>query len=359
MENLKEIMMIITEGCNLACSYCFENHKSNKKMTFDVAKKIIDYEMQLDDGSTEYRFTMFGGEPTLEFALIKQIHAYIADNIQKWNKKIMMFIDTNGTLLTEEMKNWLRLNKQTVYCGLSLDGTKEMHDINRSNSFDNIDLEFYKECWPKQTVKMTVSAQTLHKLAEGVIYIHELGYECGCTFAYGIEWNQEMLSELKEQLRILEEYYLEHKDINLCQILNIDLTGILLKPEKKYKRCSSGKYVKAYDTEGNLYPCHTFSPVALGEEAEKFINYTLPVEDIVENEKCVNCRYHILCPTCYGANYIYSGDVGKRNDKLCELFELCIQTSARIQFNRIKEKEVDALDQKDYLLLSAIDKIFN
>ena len=147
-----------------------------------------------------------------EFETIREIYNYIESGMPGWKKKAIIFVNTNGTLLDEEKKEWLRVRKEHIYCGLSLDGTREMHNRNRSNSFDQIDLEFFKECWPEQNVKMTVSKETLPQLAEGVMFVHEKGFECGCTFAYGIEWSDALVGILQEQLYILVRYYAENPD---------------------------------------------------------------------------------------------------------------------------------------------------
>lgn len=359
MSTLKEVMLILTESCNLSCTYCFEHYKSNKRMSFETAKKIIDMEMEMNDGTDECRFTMFGGEPFLEFEMIKRIYDYIEAHMSRWNKKVIMFVNTNGTLTDDKAKKWLRARKKHIYCGISLDGTREMHNLNRSDSFDKIDLDFYKECWPEQTVKMTVSKETLPQLAEGVMFIHEKGFECGCTFAYGIEWNEELIMVLKEQLEILIDYYTQNPEKNLCQILNIDLTGVLKRAESEFKRCGAGELMKAYDTEGKLYPCHSFSPVSLGEQAQEFVNYKLPASDIKEENKCIECVYHLICPTCYGVNYIYTGSISNRSKWLCEFFQLCVKASAIIQFRRLKEKKPDELTEYNYGTLLAINMLDN
>lgn len=115
MSKLKEVMLILTEGCNLTCSYCFEHCKTNKRMNFETAKQIIDAEMSLEDGTNECRFTMFGGEPFLEIELIKQIYNYIESNIQSWNRKVMIFVNTNGTLTDEKTKGWLSRNSENFH----------------------------------------------------------------------------------------------------------------------------------------------------------------------------------------------------------------------------------------------------
>lgn len=357
MRKKKEIVLILTENCNLNCLYCFEHHKTHRRMCLDTAKNIIDMEMATDDGTDECQLTMFGGEPLLEFELIKEIYNYVKKRMAEWKKKVIIFINTNGTLATPEVKEWLKDRKEHIYCGISLDGTRKMHNINRSNSFDKIDLEFYKKYWPQQAVKMTLSRETLPYLAEGVIYIHEKGFECGCTFAYGIEWNDELIGLLKKQLDILVEYYTEHPTFKLCQILNIDLAAINNKRKKAFKWCGAGETVKAYDTKGKLYPCHSFSPVALGELAVQFMNYKMPEDDINEAEMCLDCIYYPVCPTCYGVNYMYTGSITGRSRWLCAFYKLCVEASAIIQLRRLAIKKSDELSQHDYGTLLAIQAI--
>ncbi len=64
--------------------------------------------------------------------------------------KYHIFIPTNGTLFTPAIKDWLIKRKQRITVGLSLDGTKRMHDTNRSKSFDSIDLQFFLLHYPQQ-----------------------------------------------------------------------------------------------------------------------------------------------------------------------------------------------------------------
>ena len=119
----KIITLTLTQKCNLSCVYCYENHKSSKMMRLETAKKIVDKELLLNDGYEEIEFDFFGGEPFLNFSLIKEITDYIIHYVT--NKKVLIFIVTNGTLLNDEIKQWLIENKKYVICGLSLDGTKK------------------------------------------------------------------------------------------------------------------------------------------------------------------------------------------------------------------------------------------
>lgn len=151
-KNTIDVLMVLTERCNLNCRYCYENYKSNNKMSFEVAKMIIDNELSMVKGTDKkIIFQLFGGEPSLEWELIKRIYEY---TVAKANSNFEgFFMITNGTTLDEEKKRWLFERKDTFTCGLSLDGTKEVQDINRSNSYDLIDFDFFFENMDKSKGK--------------------------------------------------------------------------------------------------------------------------------------------------------------------------------------------------------------
>ena len=118
----RTITLTLTQSCNLSCSYCYENHKSTKKMSFEIAKHILDNEFSRISIDDTLEIDLFGGEPFLEFSLIRCIVEYVKATFQ--NNKYIFFIITNGTLLNDRIKSWLIENKDCVICGLSFDGTK-------------------------------------------------------------------------------------------------------------------------------------------------------------------------------------------------------------------------------------------
>ena len=118
--------------------------------------------------------------------MIKQITNYACQELNDFPHTI--FLTTNGTLVHGDVQKWLIDHKDCVICGLSLDGTREMHNTNRSNSFDSIDIDFFAENYPMQDIKMTISRETLPTMAEGVMYAHKRGFEVSCNLAYGIDW---------------------------------------------------------------------------------------------------------------------------------------------------------------------------
>ncbi len=133
----KHIMIILTEYCNLNCSYCFEHFKSMRHISYECAKKIVDTELE-DNKYSSYLIEFFDGETFIEFDLMQQLYEYIETK----GKNVTYFITPNGTLVHGNIQSWLYNRRNKFICSLSLDGNRAMHNINRDNSFDNIDLFF-------------------------------------------------------------------------------------------------------------------------------------------------------------------------------------------------------------------------
>ena len=194
MLNQKRIMLLITEGCNLRCRYCYEHQKNGKKMSFKTAKSILDNALQNASPKEPIVIEIFGGEAFINFHLIREIDDYLQQNYMHLNIKYET--TTNGTLVHGEIKDWLYQHKDNFFIALSLDGTKEMHDLNRrtvndSGSFDNLDIDFFARTWPSCPAKMTISEQTLPYLAEGIAYLDSRGFRCDATLSIGVDWDQE------------------------------------------------------------------------------------------------------------------------------------------------------------------------
>lgn len=99
----------MTENCNLQCTYCYEHFKSSKMMDFSLAKTIIENELSSDDDFEVIAFDFFGGEPFLAFETIKKLVEYFKG--KKFKKDFRFSASTNGTIMPNEIKNWLRENR--------------------------------------------------------------------------------------------------------------------------------------------------------------------------------------------------------------------------------------------------------
>ena len=322
----KSITLVLTHQCNLRCGYCYEKHKDNETMSLEMAKSILDYELTLDDGINDAEIDLFGGEPLLEFETIKALVEYAKQ--RTYPKGYIFFITTNGVLLDDERKAWFKENARYLQMGLSLDGTKEMHDRNRCNSFDSIDLDFFQTVYPAQSVKMTISNATLQNLAEGVIFCHETGFNVSCNLAYGIDWSSsENAALLEYQLMMLIEYYKEHPEITPCAMLDVNRLKYLSYSMNEFSRyCGAGYAMKAYDYDGQAYPCQHFLPISIGKEkalASLDIDFSEYVLDEAElTKECRDCVIRNLCPSCYGENFSATGNIHRRDKNMCHLFKI-------------------------------------
>jgi len=337
----KYVTLAITEYCNLACRYCYEHKKTTKIMDFKVAKEIIDREMDEDDEYSEVMFDFFGGEPFTEFSLIKQCFEYIMS--KKTSKKFLCFAVTNGTLITEEVKAWLRKNKDYFWCGLSYDGTKEMQDFNRSNSSKDIDLSFFYELWPEQPIKMTISEYTLPNMAEGIIFLHEQGFKVSANLAFGLDWSsEENAMILERELGKLIEYYLDNPQIEPSTILNRNIAEITSEKCANFRWCGAGVHMHTYNIDGILYPCHFFMPITLGtEKSEKARQLDFSPSLKLHNEKCEKCPILQICQICYGASYQQFGDRKSRDENLCYLNQIIVRANAYFQWKRIEKYGIE------------------
>lgn len=358
MEEIKRtIILTLTQNCNLSCTYCFEHNKSLKTMDYETAIQIIkdEYDSINQDEMLEVDF--FGGEPFLEFELIKAIVTYTENN--GMSDRILFFVDTNGTLLDDSKKDWLVEHRDDFVCGLSYDGNEWMQDVNRCGSSKLIDLEFFNEYYPFQTVKMTVSTETLPKLSDGIIYLEQKGFEVACNLAYGIDWeNEENSVYLQRELSKLIDYYLENPNIVPCSLLNKDITGVTLNKGVKRRFCGAKHNVVAYDVDGREYPCQLFMPLSVGKEkADKSQNLTF-FEDIVPDEmldeKCKKCVIKSICPTCYGSNYLQYDDIYMQDENYCRLQKIIMKAQAYFWGLKWKLKKLDMSKEEEHILLDSI-----
>lgn len=155
---LYQLILQVTQQCNLRCGYCaysgiyiHNREHSNKRMSYETAKKAIDFFIERTSEMEKIHISFYGGEPLLEFELIQKCVEYANNMVE--GKEVTFGITTNGTLLTDEVVDFLYKNNFQLM--ISLDGSKEEHDINRKfmsgeGSFDVImnHVKHIKEMYP-------------------------------------------------------------------------------------------------------------------------------------------------------------------------------------------------------------------
>lgn len=340
----KTVTLILTDACNLSCRYCYQGNREKRYMSFSTAERIIEHELMVEDGYEDVIISFFGGEPFMAFDTIQKCYDLIWN--KSWSKNRICFVTTNGTLVHGDIQKWLLERKDRIWCGLSLDGTREIHNRNRCNSFDSIDIDFFHKTWPTQSVKMTVSPETLPQLAEGVQFIHKLGFPVGNNLAYGVDWSDpNNLSILESQLYELIEFYLDNPSLQPCTMLSMNLSRLATTPKGEMPRwCGAGRHMKTYDVDGKLYPCHMFVP----EQNELLItdNIDFSNDALFCDGKCIDCVLRAICPTCYGSNLINNGALGKRDNYLCELTKIIAKAVGLLEYRKIQKYGLDSIGTK-------------
>lgn len=319
-KNRKVVVLTLTESCNLDCVYCFEKAKTKGTMTIQIAKNIIHYEFNNSDQYDEIEFDLFGGEPTLCKSLIQELVEWT--DIQKFDKPYLFFLETNGTLVHGEFQDWLIKHKDHVNVSPSLDGTPNTHNRNRSNSYNLIDIGFFLLHYPEQSVRMTINSTTIGNLFQDVVHLHSLGFsDIVSTFAHGIVWELDNIDgNLSEELKKLCDYYLDHPEIVECSIFDMQLSNIFRKEKTIEKWCGTGSSMISYGVDGTRYPCHTFQSNTTNtskaiELSEIDFNNIADYSD----SDCCNCILEVVCPNCYGMNYVTNGDILKRDKGSCSI----------------------------------------
>lgn len=357
-DKVKTVILILTHKCNLNCVYCYEHNKNDQSINIGLAKDILEKEMLLEDGlNREIEF--FGGEPFVEFDKIVALYDFLKS--RNWDKKWIVTITTNGTLVHGDIMKWLDQHQENVKVALSVDGTPEMHNINRSGSFDQIDLDFFAT--RNSIVKMTVSVNTLPFLAEGIIYLHERGFKVvRSNLAFGIDWPDENnLSVFSRELRKLADYYIDNPRLRPSDILDLPIENINpYSLNYGSRHCGAGVELLAYDIDGIAYPCHTFAPVSTSKEIAKeslSLSFDKVVSQELLDDKCNQCIVANVCPNCYGINFSTTGNMYSKDDGYCQMIKVQFIANAYFKYRQLNCGLLTLSPKDEYRLLNNINLI--
>ncbi len=322
-------------------------------MPFNVAREALQRHLS-ETNYDEVIIDFFGGEPFLEFEVMREIVDYVENlNLEK---AYFFSATTNGTRIHGDVQTWLMSKRNKYHVTLSLDGTKEMHDHNRSRSYSSIDFPFFQKAYGNHTVKMTLSPETLPHLAAGVKHIHSLGFKVANNLAYGPDWSMPVnIMILERELKTLIEYYLDNPDIEPCRLLSMKIVGVVQRGTPK-KWCGVGTNMVTIDVDGQEYPCHAFLPVSIGEEQAAISQRFEFGEMNLVDEPCITCLLLPICPTCYGANLYKNGSPKLRDGSLCNLTKVTALACSYFEAQKIlRDNNKDKHHSRD--MIEAISKI--
>ena len=354
--------LCVTHCCNLDCVYCYQNHDGNNRMSYEIACDCIDWIFSnVPEDMNGIEVSFIGGEPLLEFDLITKIYDY---TLKKYGDdcSYIFYATTNGVLLNDKMKSWFLERKDKFVLGLSLDGLPDTHNHNRSNSFDKIDIDFFKTTWPDQGVKMTISDYSLTNLADNVIYIHNLGFKeiDGVNLFEGeFDWSDERYIQiLIPELKKLVDFYVENDELMLDQMMGRQIDVCENKSDKKQKWCGIGTGTIFFDTDGKRYPCPFVTPMTFADDELEDIKKTdFSKDDNFVDEECFNCYIHQVCPFCPGANYLTQKSFKHRDKSKCRAQKLITLYVADLLAKRLLKNSNSIPKERVYNTISAIERI--
>lgn len=358
-EKTRSVYITANIACNLRCIYCYEKDKSNLE-SFDINRAKNTLRQVLSTPTEKGTIIAFhGGEPFLSYLKIRELCEWAWQ--QSFPEKFLFFATTNGTLIHGEIQNWLYNNKEKFILGLSIDGTRDMHNTNRTNSFDLIDIDYFVEAYPQQSVKMTISPKTLETLSQGIIFLHNKGFnEIAANLAEMVNWNLPTdLDIYRRELRKLSEFYSQNHRLKVSSLFHVPFIKVLDKTPNKW--CGAGSELEAFDIDGTRHPCHLFFESVCGKEKSKRvheIDFSDPEHYI--SKDCKPCPLINICPTCYGSNYIVRGSIAQRDMTLCEFTKVRMSEVAKHVYNTIVNDPIDVTllsDEEKYSRLTTLKGI--
>ena len=354
--------LIVTHQCNLNCRYCYVAHKTDNNMPVETAKSIIERfgKTKRSAGCDEIVFSFMGGEPFLRFDLMREITDWLFSRTPPF--PFVLTTTTNGTLLTQDYKDWIFERRKHFLVSLSYDGTFQAQNINRSSSASAIDLDFFLKCYEKPEIKATISEESVPFLADGIIELTERGFVANANVAHGMRpWRQETFAEYARQLDRLVDYYLDNPDKEVTTLLKIPLHGASLEKVPPRRRCGAGTedYV-VYDCDGRAYPCHMFSPLTQPKSRLLLArNLDFLSEATFQNPACGNCALQPICPTCYGLNFRRTGDPARKEPYYCRVFRLQVIAACRYYSALFERKPSDALSSDEKRIAKVVNEILS
>lgn len=332
------VTMLLTNDCNLACSYCFESNKGKdympKEMALDILKATYNV---VDPMAGIFTLNMFGGEPLMNWDTFKAVCDYVLEN----NLKIRITATTNLTLLTDEMIDYI--DELSIPILVSVDGIKEVHDKHRCNSFDKV-IENMKKLIDRDLgylieARMTVAPDTAKYMYESVKMLVDLGINNIANVpASDLDWDTQSIQDYKDNYEKILDMYIDilndetnKRNISLYKVdqaLNLALEPI--KEDTSMCNIGNPRWV-IVDWKGDIWPCPDY-PTTDNVDliAGKIGNFYTGVDETkvdpkpmvatYELERCKGCEAISICKSgCPYENYTKNGKFNEPTIGYCTL----------------------------------------
>ena len=343
---IKAMCLHVAHDCNLRCKYCFASTGDYKEgrmlMSLETGKKALDFLIEKSGDRKFLEVDFFGGEPTVNFDVVKQLVEYGRSREAEANKKFRFTITTNGILLTDDMIDFI--NKEMNNVVLSIDGRKDVNDRLRvradgSGSYDKIVPNFKKLVEKRGSDKDWYVRGTYTKynldFSNDVMHLYELGFDqisvepvmADPSMPYAITQSDlpRIFDEYEELSRKIRKIRSEGKFINFFHfMLDLDQGPCAI---KRLRGCGCGNEYVAIAPNGDIYPCHQFVGIEdykLGSLNDGSFNdelkKTFASAHVYSKPECKKCWAKFYCSGgCNANNYIYAGDIHNAYKLSCEI----------------------------------------
>lgn len=366
---IKALCINIAHDCNLRCQYCFAGQGGYGQwrmlMSFDVARRAVDFLIAHSGPREHCELDFFGGEPLMNWHVVQQTIDYVHKQEKKHGKKIKMSLTTNGLLLDKEKVKYLTDNHISLI--LSLDGRKEMHDrmrpgVHGEGTYDEIvkNLQYCvanrkgEEYYVRGTFtryNMDFTTDVIDMIDKGFPAVSMEPVVGEDTADYSIK--EEDLPRVKAEYDRLAKLFIAREEEGRPFFFfhfNMDLWKGPCLP-KRLRGCGAGHEYLAVVPNGDIYPCHQFvgrEGYVIGNVYEGLKNFKLMrdfrMNHVFSKPECVDCWAKFFCSGgCHANNEAFAGDIHKPFHITCEIQKKRVECAMMIQaYNEMKKPKVMA-----------------
>lgn len=357
---VKALCLHIAHDCNLSCRYCFagkgEYNGESALMSLDVGKRALDFLVENSGNRRNLEVDFFGGEPLMNFEVVKGIVAYGRSLEEKYNKKFRFTLTTNGVLLNDDVIEFAGREMSNLV--LSIDGRKELHDYMRpfrsgAGSYELILPKLQKAANARHQTDYYARGTFTHfntDFDKDVLHLADLGFKqisvepvvAKPTEDYAIK-DEDIAPICEAYDRLAAEMIKREKEGNGFNFFHfmIDLTGGPC-VAKRLSGCGSGTEYLAVTPWGDLYPCHQFvgnEDFLLGNIYDGIkrtdICSSFKKCNVYSKPKCKDCFAKFFCSGGCAANaYNFEGDINESYETGCILERKRVECALMLQAAR-------------------------
>ena len=373
-ENKLFVALHLTHNCNQRCDYCYGGHKFKSSISIETAQQCVEFLLSQPQGRCV--ITLFGGEPLLEYDLIRELVPWGKQRAKEAGKSLGFRMSTNGLLLNDERLGFLVRNK--IRFSLSIDGCRDAHLKHRGTAKDwerlTARIPMILGRFPYTPTVSVVTPQNVAFLDESVRFLTDQGFRYQLfTLAHDVVWTTADMGVFEEQLERVAEYYVE-----VCRAggklfinyINEKVKTLVEGPNERGRECDLARSQFAIAPSGRIYPCVQFvgddtdHEWAIGdvfsgfdeERRQKVVRLNLS-----DREHCQECAFDGRCHNFCGCiNWRTTGDITRIPSTLCESQQRIIPIADRVGQRLIDEENLPFLKRhycRDYPLLSAFEDL--